>query len=193
LAPRPASLVLARSRRAAPAAQWRTRPLLGQGNMTRHNGEEGPGSGAASSASSSADTPGASAAPIRRRIASACRSLSWASVVRPAARAHRPRPARACASTRKPFACPEAGHPIRPSRAGTFQQATAGYPRTRRPLAAERDEQRRAVPGPLSQQGAGRCIARALPERPYGIGPQLKAQCAPARRVAGSPCLAQYS
>ena len=50
-------------------------------------------------ASSSAETSAASAAPIHSKIATACRSMSSASAVPPAARAHRPRPASACASS----------------------------------------------------------------------------------------------
>jgi len=46
-------------------------PLLAHGKMSRHHGEAGAGSGVPGSASSSADTPAASAAPIRCKIASA--------------------------------------------------------------------------------------------------------------------------
>jgi len=50
-------------------------------------------SGAAVRAPNSAATPVASAAPILWKISSACRRPAWASAVRPAARAQRPRPA----------------------------------------------------------------------------------------------------
>jgi MFS family permease len=59
-----------------------------------YHGEVETGSGVPGRASSSADTSAAWAAPIRCKIASACRSLASASAVRPAARAHRPRPGR---------------------------------------------------------------------------------------------------
>ena len=64
-----------------------------------YHGEAEAGSAVPGSASSSADTSAAPAAPIRCKIASACRSLSSASAVRPVAWAHRPRPASACASS----------------------------------------------------------------------------------------------
>jgi hypothetical protein len=53
------------------------------------------------SAPSSAETPAASAAPIRWKISSARRSLSAVSSAWPAARAQRPSPASACASSQE--------------------------------------------------------------------------------------------
>src|SRR5450755_2166228 len=75
-------------------------------------------------APNSRERSAASAAPIRWKIFSACRSLSSASAVWPAARAHRPRPASAWASSQelpiwraRPSACrwPD------PARAGSPQ------------------------------------------------------------------------
>jgi len=88
--------------RAVAGGDWRVTVSAGRPDPARAAaGRHDPGAaGCASvSAPSSAETSAASAAPIRWKISSACRSLPAASSAWPAARAQRPSPASACASS----------------------------------------------------------------------------------------------
>ena len=126
------------------------------------------------SAWSSAETSAASAAPIRWKISSACRSLPSAMEMRPAAISHRPWPASAWVSSQelpwRPGPGPAGGPTCGRDCPASYSRRGTGWPRRLRQLFRLFYVAASSLPGKLFNAHANHSIVCILRPRPRGPG-----------------------